>query len=404
MSILSLLHPRRPLPAADKPSRFLVTLALVVSCAMPLVATAATPRTLEDVEQQILDTNERLKALDDEIASSRELKQKLQQALEAARSNVGERETRLQQLDGDIARFDKKLDSLSAMIADAQQVMDSRKQALAKALRNAQTIGKQTTLKVVLQHDDPALADRLSVYTEHVLAAQNRTIAEQVSQLNRLHTAREAALKDRNWLNYIKKKAALQKEGYTNDANSRQHSLGEVEAELNQKTRTVAQLKADQSRLQSLMDELKTANSSQSGYFAAGKGSYPAPVKGELYARFNDIKSVGKLRWSGLFIKASQGKPVRAVADGEVVYSDFLRGFGMLVVIDHGDGYSSLYGGNREVSVTRGQWVESGATIATVGDSGGQNFSGVYFEIRHDAKAEDPEKWLSADFQVAKRP
>jgi len=368
------------------------------------IAAADTPKSLEDVEKQILDTSERLKALDDEIASSRELKQKLQSALETARSNVGEREDRLKQLDGDIARFDKKLDSLSAMVADAQSVMEARRQALAKALRNAQTIGKQTTLKVVLQHDDPALADRLSVYTEHVLRAQNRTIAEQVSQLNRLQAAHETALKDRNWLNYIKKKAAQQKEGYASDASSRQESLGQVEAELSQKTRTVAQLKADQSRLQSLMDELRTVDSSRSGYFAAGKGDYPAPVDGELYARFDDIKSVGKLRWSGLFIKASLGQPVSSVADGEVVYSDYLRGFGMLVVIDHGDGYSSLYGGNREVSVTPGQWVESGATIATVGDSGGQNFSGVYFEIRHNATAEDPEKWLSTDFQVAKRP
>ncbi|MGQ7846568.1 murein hydrolase activator EnvC family protein [Granulosicoccus sp. 3-233] len=403
MPIHSILRTCRRFPVAVKP-RNLATLALIAGCMLAGFATADTPRSLEDVEQQIQDTSEKLKALDNEIASSRKLKQKLQQALETARSHVGEREARLQQLDGDIAQFDKQLDKLSAMIADAQQVMESRRQALARALRNAQTIGKQTTLKVVLQHDDPALADRISVYTEHVLATQNRAIAEQVSQLNRMQAARESALKDRNWLNYIKKKASLQKEGYVSDASSRQQSLGEVEAELSQKTRTVAQLKADQSRLQSLMDELKTVESSQSGYFAAGKGNYPAPVRGELYARFNDIKSVGKLRWSGIFIKAELGRPVRAVADGEVVYSDFLRGFGMLVVIDHGDGYSSLYGGNREVGVTRGQWVESGATIATVGDSGGQNFSGVYFEIRHDATAEDPEKWLSKDFQVAGRP
>lgn len=403
MSIHSLLRSGSLWPGTDK-SLAATALVLLVSCTFPGISTADTPKTLEDVEQQILDTSERLKALDNEIASSRELKLTLQRALEEARSNVGERESRLQQLDGDIARFDKKLDSLSAMIADAQQEMQARKNALAKALRNAQTIGKQTSLKVVLQHDDPALADRLSVYTEHVLAAQNRTITEQVAQLNRMEDARESALKDRNWLNYIKKKAAQQKDGYASDADSRQHSLGEVEAELTQKTRTVAQLKADQSRLQSLMDELKTVQSSQSGYFIAGKGEYPAPVTGEIHARFNEIKSVGKLRWSGLFIKASEGQAVRAIADGEVVYSDSLRGFGMLVVVDHGDGYSSLYGGNREVSVTRGQWVDSGATIATVGDSGGQNLSGVYFEIRHDAKAEDPEKWLRPDFQVAKRP
>jgi septal ring factor EnvC (AmiA/AmiB activator) len=142
------------------------------------------------------------------------------------------------------------------------------------------------------------------------------------------------------------------------------------------------------------MEELKALQSAQSGYFIAGQGRYPAPVKGRLTARFGDIKSVGKLTWSGLFIEADMGVPVRAIADGEVIYSNWLQGFGHLVIIDHGDNYTSLYGGNREVTMPVGGWVESGATIATVGDSGGQTSGGVYFEIRHNAIAEDPEIWL----------
>ena len=388
--------------------RFPSALACCLVCAVavlvtPLTTHAETSRTLEDVEQQFLDTAARLKALDDEIASSKALKSELQKALDAAQSRVGEREERLQGLDREIARFDKKLGSLNAMIADAQQGVQVRQQELAQALRNAQVIGQQTGLKIILQNDDPALADRLAVYTEHVLSAQNAAIAEQVAVLNSIKEAHETSLKDRNWLNYIKKKASQQRENHVTTATTKQNTLGEVEAGLDQKTQTVAELKADQQRLQSLMDELKNLQSAQSGYFTAGKGQYPAPVTGELFARFGDVKSVGKLRWSGLFIKASQGQAVRAVADGEVIYSDFLQGFGMLVIIDHGDGYTSLYGGNRDVTVPIGQWVESGATIATVGDSGGQNISGVYFEIRHNAKAVNPEEWLSPDFQMAKR-
>jgi septal ring factor EnvC (AmiA/AmiB activator) len=367
------------------------------------ISIADEPRTVEDVEQQIIDTSTRLKALDAEIASSRRLKAELQQSLDTARTRVGEREQRLRGLDAEIVRFNARLDSLDAMIADAQLDVQSRQQALGRALRDAQVIGKQTALKIVLQNDDPALADRLAVYTEHVLKAQNAAIAEHVDVLARVKAAHESAMKDRNWLNYIKKKANRQKETYASTANLKQRTLGEVEAGLDDKTRTVAQLKADQQRLQSLMDELKALQAAHSGYFESGKGRYPAPVTGTLFARFGEVKAVGKLRWSGLFIKASEGQAVRAVADGEVVYSDFLQGFGMLVIIDHGDSYSSLYGGNREVTVPRGQWVESGATIATVGDSGGQNASGVYFEIRHNAQAVDPEDWLRPDFQVAKR-
>ena len=211
----------------------------------------------------------------------------------------------------------------------------------------------------------------------------------------RVQEAKATALKDRNWLNYLKKKASKQRDSFASTAKATQRDLGQVEAKLDEKTRTVAQLKADQERLQSLMEELKALQSAQSGYFIAGQGRYPAPVKGRLTARYGDIKSVGKLTWSGLFIEAKMGAPVRAIADGEVIYSNWLQGFGHLVIVDHGDNYTSLYGGNREVTIPVGEWVESGATIATVGDSGGQSSSGVYFEIRHNAIAEDPESWLN---------
>ena len=243
----------------------------------------------------------------------------------------------------------------------------------------------------------------MSVYTDYLFNAQNQAIKEQAHALQRIQAAYADAAKDRNWLNHIQNKAAKQKAQFADNASNNRRKLGEVENTLSQKTRTVAQLKADQSRLQSLFQELKSTQNGQSGYFASGKGEYPAPVTGELIARFGDIKSVGKLRWKGLFIAASEGQAVRSVADGEVVYSDFLQGFGMLVIVDHGDSYTSLYAGNRDVTVPAGQWVESGATIATVGDSGGQNSSGVYFEIRHEADAVDPEDWLKPDFQIAKR-
>jgi len=106
------------------------------------------------------------------------------------------------------------------------------------------------------------------------------------------------------------------------------------------------------------------------------------------------------LRWDGYFIEAGTGAAVRAIADGTVVYSDWLQGFGMLVILDHGDGYMTLYGGNREVTVRKEDWVQTGSTIATVGDSGGQKTSGVYFEIRHNATPVDPKEWVSTDNSI----
>jgi len=371
------------------------SLAILLLVCVP--AASEEVRTLSDVEQQILDTSLQLEALDEDILKSRTVKNDLLKAIKEAESRASERENRLQGLEREIDAYSQTLRALESQLAEAEAGLANQRSALGQALRDAQVIGQQSGLKIVLQNDDPALADRLSVYTEYIVAAQRLTINRSVEQLQQIDAARSVALKDRNWLNYIKKKASKQKEEFISEANQSQLSLSEVEAGLDEKTRTVAQLRADQDRLQTLMEELKALQSSQSGYFAAGKGDYPAPVPGTITARYNDVKSVGKLRWSGLFIKTRAGLPVKAVADGEVVYSNWLQGFGNLVIIDHGDNYTSLYGGNRDVTVPTGQWVESGATIATVGDSGGQNSSGVYFEIRHNAQAENPEDWLRPD-------
>lgn len=356
---------------------------------------------IDKVQQQILQTDERLKALDAKIAESREQKLSLQAAVKAVQGRVGERKTRLQQLDQEILSYDSKLSTLETRVVQERVHLGTRKAELSAAIRHSQKLGSNAGLKMLLQHDDPALADRLNVYTEYVLAAQQLMITEQIRALEIIETAQAAALKDRNWLNYIQKKAKSQHDSFAAEQSDTNRNLTTVEQELADRIRTVSELKADQERLQTLMDELKAAQSARSGYFASNKGGYPLPVDGTIDARFGDVKSVGKVRWTGLFIKAREKLPVRAVADGEVVFSDWLRGFGMLVILDHGDGFMTLYGGNRKVTQEKGTWVEAGSTIATVGDAGGQRASGVYFEIRENAKPVDPEAWVSADNTVS---
>lgn len=377
----------------------------LILCLCPTgVSSAEQAKSLNDVERQIQETAAQLEALDAQIASGKEAKSELQKALKDAQSHVGERQQRLKGLNKEIKRYNNKLDKLDSLLAQAHSALQTRQLQLAQSLRDAQIIGKHTALKIVLQHDDPALSERLTVYSDYVLNAQEVAIDQQVSVLKRVEAAQAHALKERNWLNHIHNKAHKQRENFSSSAIKTQYNLGEVVAGLNKKTATVADLRANQQRLQSLMEELKALQGARSGYFAAGKGSYPAPIAGTLSARFGDIKSVGKLRWSGWFIRASRGQAVSAIADGEVIYSDWLQGFGMLVILNHGDNYSSLYGGNRDVTVPVGDWVESGATIATVGDSGGQSTSGLYFEIRHNAQAVDPEEWLQTDLAAALRP
>ena len=352
-------------------------------------------KNIDDLAEQIRQTNEQLDALKQQIDSNNMLKSELQSAFDMAREKRGERDQRLAELDGRIEQFNAQLRELESTVSEADAAVDQRKQQLAEALRGSQSIAANSTLQTLLHQDDPAQAQRLAVFREYLFRAQRQQIDIATRYLHGVEEARIKALQDRNWLNHIRNKATSQRDSYARDVQAKRVQIDDIDVVLQQTTRTVAQLRDDQARLQNLMDELESMQRGGSGYFAALQGEYQLPVTGDIRAHFGDEKSVGKLRWEGLFIAAKSGKSVRALADGEVVYSDWLQGFGMLVILDHGDGYMTLYGGNRTVNVENGTWVESGATIATVGDSGGQNTSGLYFEIRHNASALDPEDWLN---------
>jgi len=386
------------LPALLVVIKNMSVLSLLVLLAWP--PAARSNDTLEGVEQEILSTTQRLKELDAELARSRALKKKLDKALSDTNDKVSERRTRISALKADIEKYNQQLDKLDAQIVVEQNNVTLRKHTLAESIRGAQRITSGRGLKVVLQNDNPAQANRLGVYTAYFMKAQKHAIKEQQAVLLKVEKARFEAQKNRNWLNHIKKKATSQYDSYKKESGKKQQSLGEVQSQITSKTRTVATLKVDQARLQALMEELRTAQVASSGYFISGQGNYPLPVSGTVKARFGELKSVGKLNWEGYFIEADAGVPVRAIADGAVVYSDWLQGFGMLVILDHGDGFMTLYGGNRDVAVKNEDWIESGATIATVGDSGGQKTSGVYFEIRHNAKPLDPKDWIGADNSI----
>ena len=137
--------------------------------------------------------------------------------------------------------------------------------------------------------------------------------------------------------------------------------------------------------------------------FGTRKGKMPWPVRGGFVAEFGDSRNQGGLRWNGVLINASYGTPVRAITSGRVEFADWLQGFGFISIVNHNDGYMSLYGHNQALLKKAGDWVEAGETLATVGDSGGHENSGLYFEIRYQGKPVNPKLWCSASVRhVAK--
>jgi septal ring factor EnvC (AmiA/AmiB activator) len=356
---------------------------------------AEAPGDIDDVQQRITTTTEQLKLLNTEIDNAKSLKDTIQTNLQKSRSALGEKDNEVNQLTQQIDQFNHQLSTFESRIGETRTTIAATRQSLSAVLRAASQAGRHSTLKILLQQDNPADAARMQAYSGYITAEQRTMIEAQTLLLQQLKRAEMALKKDRNWLNHLRRKAHQQRDNVVLATRENSEKLAQIDRELTQKTQSAEQLTKDQARLQSLMDELQSAPTTTSGYFASLKGNMALPVtNGRLNARFGDRKDVGKLRWSGLFIQADADLDVKALADGEVIYGDWLQGFGMLVILDHGDGFMSLYGGNRTVLVRAGEWVESGSTIATVGDSGGQNTSGLYLEIRHNAEAVDPEEWI----------
>ncbi|MCW8851123.1 MAG: peptidoglycan DD-metalloendopeptidase family protein, partial [Gammaproteobacteria bacterium] len=164
---------------------------------------------------------------------------------------------------------------------------------------------------------------------------------------------------------------------------------------------TLNNLETSRGRIENLLKSLGElladipTSPSETQPFVSQKGKLPWPVNGRFLNNFGQSKNYGDLKWNGVLIKAELGTPVRVVSHGRVAFSDWLQGFGFITIVDHGDGYMSLYGHNESLFKQTGDWVQAGEVIATAGDSGGQPTSAVYFEIRSRGKPINPSKWCS---------
>ena len=180
----------------------------------------------------------------------------------------------------------------------------------------------------------------------------------------------------------------------------REEMLVKLEAEVDAGDERLAELEADREHLVALLRELGSvvadtpASPLDAEPFAERSGRLEWPVSGRVQSAFGSERAGGRLRWQGIVIGAGAGSRVRAVHHGQVVFADWMSGFGHLIILDHRDGYMSLYGFNQRLLRGEGEWVEPGEAIAVVGDSGARDGPGLYFGIRRDGEPHDPIAWL----------
>jgi murein hydrolase activator len=324
---------------------------------------------------------------------------RLTRELRAAELSVGSAREGLERVRGEHAERAARRSELAQAQQHREADLSSARAALTEQLRAAYLIGSEEPLKLLLNQKDPARAGRMFVYYSYfgqARAAQIDGIRTELGEIGRLDQALEVE---------EARLAELEKERHTQLAQleqaraARSRVLASLQSESRTRVQSLERLQHQKAGLEKLLHELERAVPSfpanSQDAFARLHGKLVWPVSGRILAHFGETRA-GGIKWDGLRIATERGAAVRAVADGRVIYADWLAGLGLLAIVDHGSGYLSLYGHNERLFKAPGDHVTAGDSIAAAGDSGGQANPELYFEIRKAGKPIDPRPWFSA--------
>jgi septal ring factor EnvC (AmiA/AmiB activator) len=350
-------------------------------------------------------TEARLRTLESEIAG-------LQRALEDARTRQKSEQNRLRNLDLELqeaARASRRLgaelaagrDEVARLRRERDLSLDAlglEQEQLEAQLLAAWRASRESRLKLVLAMDSPAGLGRLLGYYEHFSTLQARRVEQLRIALQKLErTGRQLELELEQLADTERRQRERQEELVALRTTQRE-LLERLDRDLESEGARLETLLRDRRDLESLLERLRDALADIPADIGDGthprelKGRLPMPAQGAVARAYGQPRSAG-LRWQGWLIRAPQGADVRTVAYGRVAYADWLRGYGLLIIVDHGEGFMSLYGHNESLLAEVGDWVQTGAVIATVGRNTDQA-AGVYFELRSDGKALDPASWV----------
>lgn len=348
-----------------------------------------------DTEKELQLLRKRIKDLQSSQAKSRSKLSTEQQALKKADIAINRSNRNLRKTRQSLRASQKKLNQLGQEKRELNQAKASQQKALAEQIRTAYMNGKQEYIKVLLNQEDPAKLARVLAYYDYLNKARAEKIASLKLTLTKLAEVIEAIAAEEQELAALESTQKLETQKLADLKKDRQKVVNRLQKQVVSNDKKLQEWQDNEVDLVSILDALEQQiaqiipQQALTG-LSKLKGQLNWPVNGRLKERYGKRREGSQVRWSGVLIGASSGQSVQAIHHGRVVYSDYLRGFGLMTIIDHGDGYMSLYGHNEALYKTAGDWVEAGERIAIVGQTGGYPSIGLYFEIRHKTQAVNP--------------
>ncbi|HWT53325.1 MAG TPA: peptidoglycan DD-metalloendopeptidase family protein [Rhodocyclaceae bacterium] len=364
----------------------------------------------------------RIDNLRKELAKSEAHRSEAADNLKEAEQAISASNRRLRELGENRAELRRELGELEAQSTRLERQIAGQQKHIGALLYRQYLRGDNDAMKLLLAGEDPNQLAR----DYHYLKLLSQSKAEMVDDLRDALAEKQKladAVRDKNdKLVENEKRQQEQRQALLTQQKQRQVVLAGISDKIKNQRKEIETLKQNEKRLTKLIDGLtrlvakprpkppvagkpatqstpalrneREPDSSFSGEFAALRGKLRLPVRGEVTNRFGAPRAEGT-SWKGLFVRAAEGTEVKSVAAGQVVFADWLRGFGNLLIIDHGDGFLTVYGNNESLFRQTGDKVKGGEAVASVGNSGGNPESGLYFELRHQGQALDPLKWVT---------
>ncbi len=373
----------------------LIVLALVLPVSGIAADEAETRARLEELR-------ERIDAVQDDLREEREERDQASAALAELEQRIGSIANRIDDLDTRIDRTRRRLEQLGAERKELVASLEGHRDTLAEQLRAAHRFGRQPALRLLLRQDSPGTLARALGYYGYFNRARLGAIEEARSLMGEITRVTEDTRTAREELAEARAGLEDQRAALEEASAERRQVVERLQESIADKGDELERLEASRERLRELLDQLGDVMDDIPGApleeqpFRTQRNALDWPTRGELRTRYGSERASGRTRWRGVVIDAAAGDPVRAVYHGRVVFADWLEGFGQLLIVDHQDGWLSLYGYNRQLLRSTGDWVAPGETIARAGASGGQREPGVYFEIRQQGEPVDPMDWLAA--------
>ncbi len=358
----------------------------------------------EDQKRDLANVEQRVRDMEQDLTVRRGRREELLAELERRERDIGDLAQAGHQLAAMITEQEEALGKLHAQLAAERKILDRERTILGSLLRSAYVMGPGDRLRMLLDQEDASRSSRIIAYYGILNQYRVERIEAVTRRAHRLDELARETEAERARLSAMAQRQEQTRTRLTAAQEERARLLASLEQTITTRVESVGELREQARELRLLLEQLERqaralpeAELSQKSLKQL-RGHLPWPLADvRLLSHYDSLKGDGAQRWDGVILKAEEGAEVRAVQSGRVVYADWLRGFGLLIIIEHDDDYMTLYGHNQALLAEPGDWVAAGDTIALSGSSGGGASSGLYFAIRHRGRPLNPERWCRGE-------